>query len=108
VIERHVLRRASLVWAVVGLSFGLVALRSANDDARLIVASACVTGPLAAVLASVSLANRRDRLAGVLLIASVVTPTVFAWVFNVPALLIGLVLLTAPVFVVSDGSRPRG
>jgi hypothetical protein len=106
-IERRVLRVGSLVWAVVGLSVGLVALRSANNDARFVLLAACIAGPAAALLASVSLANRRDHWAGALLLVSVVTPTVFAWVLNVPALLVGLALLTAPVFVVSDRRIPR-
>lgn len=101
-IERRVLRVGSLVWAVVGLSVGLVAFRSANGDARVVFLAACIVGPVASLLACVSLASRRDRLAGALLLVSVVTPTVFAWVLNVPALFVGLALLADPAFVVSD------
>jgi uncharacterized membrane protein YeaQ/YmgE (transglycosylase-associated protein family) len=101
-IERRVLLVGSLVWAVVGLSVGLGALRSTETDARFVVLAACVVGSVAALLASVSFAKRRDRLAGGLLLVSVITPTVFAWILNVPALLVGLAVLTSPVFVVRD------
>ena len=101
-IGRRVLRVGSLAWAVVGLSVGLAALRTATADARLLFLTACIVGPAAAALAAASLENHRDRLAGLLLLVSVVTPTVFAWILNVPALIVGLGLLVAPSVVVGD------
>ena len=98
-IERRVLQMGSAAWAVIGFSVGLVAVRDAAGTGRFVLIAACIAGPGAALLASLSLASHRDRLAGVLLLASVITPTVFAWVLNVPALLIGLSLLIAPTLV---------
>jgi hypothetical protein len=105
-IERRAVQAGAAVWAVVGFSVGFVALRDATSTGRFLVLAAWIVGPAAALLASVSVANHRDRLAGALLLTSVVTPTVFAWVLNVPALLIGLALLIAPA-VVSDHRIPR-
>jgi hypothetical protein len=105
-IERRAIQVGSAVWAVVGFSVGLVAVRDATGTGKYLVIAACIAGPTAALLASVSVASHHDRLAGALLLASVVTPTVFAWVLNVPALLIGLALLVAPA-VVSDNRIPR-
>ena len=105
-IERRAVQVGATVWAVVGFSVGFVAVRDATSTGRFLVLAAWIVGPAAALLASVSVANHRDRLAGALLLTSVVTPTVFAWVLNVPALLIGIALLLAPA-VVSDHRVPR-
>ena len=65
---RQVLVIGSIVWAVVG----------------------------AAVAAAVALRRGALRWAGVFLLLSVATPTYFAWALNLPALVIGLRLATAP------------
>jgi uncharacterized membrane protein YeaQ/YmgE (transglycosylase-associated protein family) len=105
-IERRALQLGSSAWAVVGFLVGLVAVRDATGTGRFVLIAACIAGPAAALLASLSLASHRDRFAGALLLASVVTPTVFAWVLNVPVLLIGLALLIAPALV-NDPRVPR-
>jgi hypothetical protein len=51
----------------------------------------------------VVIGRHRDRAAGVLLLVSALTPTYFAYVLNVPALVVGLYLLIAP----RRASRPR-
>ena len=51
---------------------------------------------MAAVAAAGSLGRHHDRLAGALLLVSALTPTYFAAIVNVPALVLGLVLLVAP------------
>jgi hypothetical protein len=76
-----------------------------NADARLIVATASVVGPLAAVGAARALGTDRDRLAGALLLVSVLTPTYFAVIVNVPALAVGLLLLGAPRSILPLGDR---
>jgi hypothetical protein len=45
----------------------------------------------------------RPRSAGALLLLSVVTPTYFFAVLNLPALIVGVALLAAPEKVLSDG-----
>ncbi|MEP7115550.1 MAG: hypothetical protein ABI862_19960 [Ilumatobacteraceae bacterium] len=107
-ISRRVLQAGAYGWAVVGFVVGLVMLHSVNADARLLFLSACVVGPLAAGAASTALSRHHDRLAGALLLLSVVTPTVFAWAMNVPALLVGLALTVAPRLVVDDLVTSRG
>ncbi|HEY3833082.1 MAG TPA: hypothetical protein VGO03_12375 [Acidimicrobiia bacterium] len=93
---RRVIEFGSAAWAVVALSVGLATLGSYNGDARPLVIAACLVATSAAVLAWACLARQRDRLAGTLLLVSVIAPTSYAWVLNVPALLVGLVLLLAP------------
>ena len=90
------LRIGALAWAVVGGAIAVLGLRQVTPDARLLVAVACVLGPTSAVAASRALGVRRDRLAGVLLLMSVVTPTFFAAALNLPALVVGAVLLATP------------
>lgn len=100
--RRRVIQIGALVWAVVGGLVAFTALSDVNPDARFFVGFASVLGPAAAIAASIALSRRRDRLAGVLLIVSVITPTYFAWVLNVPALLVGLILLIAPRVAVEE------
>jgi hypothetical protein len=74
----------------------LASLDRVNPDVRVPVGIASVAFPLAAALAYVALVRRRARAAGLLLLVSVLTPTYFAWVLNVPALLVGSALLLSP------------
>ncbi len=105
--SRRVLQAGVLLWAAVGASVAIPAVTTASNDARLLVGTASVLGPVAAIAASASLARRFDRLAGVLLLASVVTPTYFAWALNVPAFVVGLVLVAAPGIVLPDNHRGK-
>ena len=89
---RRAIEVGAPIWAAVALSFGLATLGSYNSDARPFVVGATIVAAAAAALASVKLAQHRDRIAGVLLIVSAVAPTSFAWVLNVPALFVGAVL----------------
>jgi hypothetical protein len=86
----------ALVWASAGFAIAIASLNAVNADARLIVVLATTLGPLAAIGSAVQLARRADRSAGMLLLASLITPTYFAWVVSVPALLVGLWLVLAP------------
>lgn len=99
-VGRRTLEIASLVWAALGFAVGLTAFSSVNPDARWLFAGACLLGPLAATAAAFALRMSQDRWAGVLLMVSVVTPTVFAWPLNIPALVVGLGLVAAPTGVV--------
>ena len=96
------MRIGALVWAIVGALVAFSALSDVNADARLLAGIASVVGPVAAIAASLALGQRHDRWAGALLIVSVATPTYFAWVLNVPALLVGLILLMAPRVAMGD------
>jgi hypothetical protein len=78
----------------------IASLGSVNDDARLLVGGLTIACPAAAAVASYALAGHRDRVAGVLLVVSVATPTYFFWIVNLPALVVGLALLVAPTAVV--------
>jgi hypothetical protein len=57
-------RLMSIVWAVVGAAIAFASLPQVNNDARVLVATAALVGPSAAIAASVALARRRDRIAG--------------------------------------------
>jgi hypothetical protein len=91
-----------LVWALAGALVAFSALPDVNDDARVLVGVASLLGPVAAIAASAALSRHRDRWAGLLLVVSVITPTYFAWLLNVPALLVGLILLVAPKLAQGD------
>ena len=103
--RRRVLEVGALVWAGLGAVVALGALDEVNDDARLLVGAASVLCPLAAVGASRLLARGADRAAGVLLLVSALTPTYFAYVLNVPALVVGFALLAAPRAVLRQHHR---
>jgi hypothetical protein len=104
-IGRRALQVGALVWGAVGCAIAVAALPLANDDARLLVAAASAAFPLAAGAASLALGRHRDRLAGLLLVASAATPTYFAWALDVPALVVGVVLALAPGALSDDFSR---
>ena len=101
-ISRRALTVCAIVWAVVGFTVGLTALPDVNPDAVVLFAVACAVGPAAALFAASALRNLRDRLAGVMLVISVVTPAVFAWPLNLAALVAGLALLISPSKVIAD------
>lgn len=98
--RRQAIAVGSLVWAVTGAVIALSALATVNAEVAVLVAVASVAFPLAAVGAALSLRVGRDRLAGALLLLSVATPTYFAYIFNLPALVVGLALLIAPAATV--------
>ena len=89
----------AVAWAVIGAAVALAALPDVNDDARLLVGVASVLLPLCALGAAALLRRNQLRAAGVLLLFSVATPTYFAYALNIPALVTGLVLLTAPALI---------
>ncbi len=93
---RQALIIGSIVWAIVGAVVALTALPDVNADARWFVGAASVLFPAAAAGAALALRREALRLAGVLLLISVATPTYFAWPLNLPALLAGLGLVLAP------------
>ena len=96
---RYAIRVGAFVWAAVGATVALGSLASVNPDARAFVGIVSVLGPLSALLATTAFAHRQDRLGGLLLLVSAATPTYFAWILNVPALLLGLVLTVAPTAI---------
>lgn len=105
--RRQVLQVGALVWVVAGAAVALGSLGDVNDDARLLVGLASVVGPLLGVGAAVQLGRHADRSAGVLLVLSaLLTPTYFAYVINIPALFVGVMLAVAAhrVLPESDGS----
>lgn len=94
--QRRLLQAGTLVWVVAGSAVALGSLGNVNHDARLLVGLAAVVGPLLAVWAAVRLSKHADRSAGVLLVVSaVLTPTYFAYVINLPALVVGVLLVLA-------------
>jgi hypothetical protein len=102
VISRRTLRVGAIVWAVLGFIVGLTALPSVNADAVIVFAAACAVGPASALGAALALRHFRDRLAGLLLVISVVTPAVFAWPLNLAALIVGLAIVITPSKVIAD------
>jgi len=85
-----------LTWAITGLVLAVAALPGVSEDARLALGVASVAFPLCALGAVSAIRSHMDRLAGLLLLLSVATPTYFAYVANLPALLVGAVLLARP------------
>ncbi len=85
-----------LVWAFGGALIALSALFIDIGDAPVVLYVASVAFPLSAVGAAGAVRSCRDRLAGLLLLISVATPTYFAYVFNLPALIVAIVLLAWP------------
>ncbi len=79
---RRALIVASLLWAVIAGTVTLVALPDVNPDVRLLVGVLSVVLPLAAVAAAWALHRGNDRLAVVLLLVTVATPTYMAWAIN--------------------------
>lgn len=97
------------MWAVLGAVVALVSLGDVNDDVRVLVGFASVVGPLLAAWAAVQLSRQVDRSAGTLLVLSaVLTPTYFAYVINLPPLVVGLVLAVAPQVVLRSPDPGRG
>ena len=90
------LQIGAVAWAMIGLAIASTSLGLVNADARVLIGVASVTFPACALLAALALAYGRGRLAGILLLLSAATPTYFAWVAGLPALLVGLALLLAP------------
>jgi hypothetical protein len=105
--RRRIVCVGSLVWAFVGATVAVTALPTVNDDVRVLVGLASVVFPMCAVGATVALGRRHDRLAGLLLVLSVATPTYFAYPLNVPALVTGLALLASPAAVLGRPPTPR-
>jgi hypothetical protein len=93
---RRVLQVGTLVWVVAGGAVALSSLGNVNDDARQAVGVASVAGPLLGAWAALLMGRLADRSAGVvLMLSAVLTPTYFAYVLNLPALLVGAVLAVA-------------
>lgn len=107
-VRRQAIRVGAVVWAVVGALVAIPQVPEANSDARLLVGVASVLGPAAAVGAAILLGRRQVRWAGALLLVSVVTPTYYAWMLGVPALIAGLALLAAPRVVRADARAESG
>jgi hypothetical protein len=96
------------VWVVAGGAVALSSLGNVNDDARQAVGVASVAGPLLGAWAALLMGRLADRSAGVvLMLSAVLTPTYFAYVLNLPALLVGAVLAVAGrrVLRASDSSQ---
>lgn len=81
-------------WTVLGafLSSGTVARATQSGRALLLVCA--VVGVLSAFTSAMLLFSGRHSLGGMLLVVSGITPTVFFWVPNVAAVVVGLVLVT--------------
>lgn len=101
--RRDVLETGCLIWAFGGAVIALAALFPVVGDAPVALYIASVVFPSAAAGAALAVRSSRDRLAGLLLLISVATPTYFAYVVNLPALIVGIVLLAWPPAIV--GSR---
>jgi hypothetical protein len=81
------------VWAVAGSVLVGAGFTSVNSDARVLVVAAGLVGVGAAALAAWMAGRGSSRLAGALLVVSIVTPTWAAAIVNVVPLVVGLALL---------------
>jgi hypothetical protein len=97
----------AFAWAAVGATVAVTALPGINHDARVLVATASLVFPMCAVGAGIALPRGALRSGGLLLIASVATPTYFAWPLNLPALVAGLVLVVSPASARSHAAGAR-
>ena len=99
---RRALTVGAAIWAIVGALVALTPLPSVNADARLLIGVMGVVFPAGAAAAAYALHKRRDRLAGGLLLASVLTPTYYLYVLPIPALIFGVILLVRPATLVHE------
>jgi hypothetical protein len=85
----------AVVWAIVGsvIAIATLAQSNVNRDARALVTVVSVVCSLCAAGAAWLMHNGKPRKAGPLLVISAATPTYFAWILNIPALVVGLALL---------------
>ena len=103
--RRRLMAVGSCLWAVMGATVGFSSLANVNGDARALITLACIAFPLCALGGAVSLDRRHDRLAGLLLLISVATPTHFAYAVNLLPLVVGVALLVSPGVILRV--RPR-
>lgn len=103
--RRRLVQAYAALWAVAGWAVAWSSFSEVNEDARLLVGVVSLLAPLAAAAAAVLLGRGQERLAGSLLLISVLTPTYFAWVLNVPALVLGLGLLATPAVLLGRATR---
>lgn len=95
--KRRAVQLVAAWWAVTGVAVAAFTSSDVNDDAEVLVAGAHAVGFVSAVVAAWLLARGRGRGAGALLVLSaIVTPTYFAWLLNLPALVAGIVLVATP------------
>jgi hypothetical protein len=106
-LDKQVLALGAAVWAVVGFAIAATSMATVDGGAPVAVGAASVVFPACAVVAALAVAGDRHRTAGVLLLLSVATPTYFAWIVNVPALLVGAALVLSPGRTVAGSRRER-
>lgn len=81
---------AIVLWAFLAAGLASAVAADSTSSGRALVIAAGVVGVGAAIGAAVALARGQRRLAGVLLVVSVITPSSFAYVPNLLALGAGL------------------
>lgn len=101
---RRALIAGAALWAIVGAAVALIPLPAVNADTRLLIGVMGVVFPGCAAGAAFAIRARRTRLAGGLLLLSVLTPTYYLYVLPIPALIAGIVLLTAPQVLLKDAA----
>lgn len=72
-----------------------------------LIISCSIIGPLAALVAARLVLRRRDRLAGLALAVSVITPTYFAAALNLPALIFGIAQIILPLAKDNDARHQQ-
>jgi hypothetical protein len=100
VADKWVVQAGATLWAMVGFAFAAGSTAAIGGGVPVLIGVATVVFPLCALFAGLAVARDRPRLAGGLLLLSVATPTYFAWILNVPALLAGIALLVSPRLMV--------
>ena len=109
---------AAVLWAVVAATIaavGIVDIVSPSREvgrteplALTLIISCSIVGPIAALAAARLILRCRDRLAGLALVVSVITPTYFAAALNLPALICGVALLILPLANSKDARPQQG
>ena len=95
-LDKRAVQIGAVMWATAGLLVAAVSLAAIETDALVLVGIASLVFPGCAAAAALAVARGHLRMAGVLLLLSVATPTYFAWVLNLPALVMGAALVVAP------------
>lgn len=95
-----------LAWGVAAAAISLPALPEVNHQVRWLVGIMSVVLPACAVGAASAFRAGATRLGAAMLLLSAMTPTYFAWALNLPALVIGTMLVVVPSLVTRAVPQP--
>lgn len=114
---RYIGSGAAILWAVIAAAIAFAGIvdilfpppeaGATGPLAMTLIISCSIIGPLAALVAARLVLRRRDRLSGLALAVSVITPTYFAAALNLPALIFGIALIILPLAKDNDARHQQ-